>query len=91
MTAAEIKVALDTVNTAIAQLLSGKRVLELRVGSGNFFRQFRYGEVTLDALKEYRTELMQMLQTIDAANATPSFRTYATVPLVVKKARACLM
>lgn len=85
----EIKVALDTVNTAIAQLLSGQRVLELRVGSGNFFRQFRYGEVTLDSLKEYRAELLQMLQSSEVE--APVYRMYATVPLLVKKARSCLL
>lgn len=86
MTESEIQTAISTVNTAIAQLLSGKRVLELRVGTGNFFRQFRYGEVTLEALKEYRAELVQM--SLAYTLAAPTYRTHGSIPLIVKKARS---
>lgn len=84
MTKAELQTAIDTVNTAIAQLLSGKRVLELQVGTGDFMRRFRYGEVSLDSLKDYRAELVQMMQSL--ASDTPSFRKNASIPLHVRKA-----
>lgn len=88
MTLSEIETALSSVNTAIAQLIAGKRLLELRVGSGNFARNFRYGEVTLDALKEYRDELMQLRNSV-LPSSTTQFRSNATIPLIVKKARSC--
>lgn len=87
MTLTETELALSSVNTAIAQLIAGKRLLELRVGSGNFARNFRYGEVTLEALKEYRDELIQLRQSL-LPIASTQFRANATIPLIVKKARS---
>lgn len=86
MTEAEIRQSLSTVNIAIAQLIEGQKILELRVGSGNFVRLFRYGEVTLDALREYRNELLGMLASI--TSNTPTYRPHTTIPLIVKKERS---
>ena len=79
----EATAQLVTVNAAIQQLIEGKRLKELRVGSGNFQRLYMYSEISLEALKTLQQEL---LITIDSyAPATAVFRTNAHIPMVVGK------
>jgi hypothetical protein len=75
--------ALVTVNTAINEILSGKRRNRLEVGSGDFRRVFEYQQITLEELTRYRNELLQIIAALQ--EETPTFRTYATIPLVVSK------
>ena len=80
---AEAQAQLITVNAAIQNIISGKRIAELRIGSGDFQRTLRYQEVTFDELKILQQEL---IITIDSyAPATPVFRTNAHIAMVVKK------
>ncbi len=79
----EITIQLATVNAAIQQLMEGKRIHELRVGSGTFQRLYVYSEVTLDSLMALRRELLEMLQ--DLEEALPRFRINSTIPLLVSK------
>lgn len=79
----EATAQLVTVNAAIQQLIEGKRLKELRVGSGNFQRLYMYSEISLESLKTLQQEL---LITIDSyAPATAVFRTNAHIPMVVGK------
>ena len=79
----EATTQLVTVNAAIQQLIEGKRIKELRVGSGNFQRLYSYSEITLEALKTLQQEL---LITIDSyAPAITTFRTNAHIPMVIGK------
>lgn len=79
----EARAQLITINSAIQQMIDGKRVSELRVGSGGFQRLYRFQEITLDSLKTLQQEL---LITIDSyAPAVAVFRTNAHIPLVVGK------
>ena len=75
MTIEEINSALSEVNNAIEKLILGKSLTEFRVGSGDFFRYYKYGEVTLEALKEYRDELLMMKHSLE--DTSPTFRTNA--------------
>jgi hypothetical protein len=83
LTLAELQTQLTTVNTAISNLIAGKQILELVVGNGSFSRRYRYGEVTLVALKQHRDEILQQIQSIELS--TPVYRHGASVPLVVGK------
>ena len=75
---------LTQVNVAIESLILGKSLVELRVGSGNFQRLYRYGEITLEQLKTLRRELLDVINTL-VPNITPVFRSGACIPLVVRK------
>jgi len=79
----EARAQLLTVNVAISDLVAGKRIVELRVGSGNFQRLYRFGDVNLETLKALQSELLQVISTYD--NSKPVFRTNATIPLIVGK------
>lgn len=79
----EAKTQLITVNAALQNIISGKRISELRIGSGDFQRTLRYQEVTFDELKILQQEL---LITVDSyAPAIAVFRTNAHIPMVVGK------
>jgi len=79
----EAQAQLVTVNAALQDIISGKRIAELRIGSGDFQRTLRYQEVTFDELKTLQQELMI---TIDSyASAKPVFRTNAHIPMRVGK------
>ena len=79
----EAQLQLITVNAAIQSLISGKRISELRIGSGDFQRLLRYQEITFEELKTLQQEL---LITIDSyAPAITTFRTNAHIPMVVGK------
>lgn len=80
-TAAQIAADLATINAAIQALLSGKRLVELRVGSAEFARLYRYGEVSLDDLYKERARLEDLLKAL--CPDPPIFRHYASIPLVV--------
>ncbi|MCK9622610.1 MAG: hypothetical protein M0R47_19000 [Methylobacter sp.] len=83
MTLAEAEAQLLTVNTAISDIIAGKRVTQLRIGSGNFQREMKFSEITIEALKELRSELMEIINSYN--NVAPVFRTNATIPLTVGK------
>jgi hypothetical protein len=79
----EARSQLITVNAAIQNIISGKRIAELRIGSGDFQRTLRYQEVTFDELKILQQEL---LITVDAyAPAVAVFRTNTHIPMIVGK------
>ncbi len=80
----EVQRQLTQVNIAIETLIQGKSLVELRVGSGNFQRLFRYGDVTLVDLKTYRRELLDQINSL-TPNIVPIFRSGACIPLVVRK------
>jgi len=83
MTLAEAEAQLLTVNTAISDIIAGKRVTQLRIGSGNFQREMKFSEITIEALKELRSELMEIINSYN--NVAPVFRTNVTIPLTVGK------
>lgn len=83
LTLAEAQLQLSQVNDAIAKIIQGTAVNELRVGSGSFTRLYRFQDITIDSLRELRAELMSYISAI--APETPIFRTNATIPLIVHK------
>lgn len=83
MTLEEAKNQLATVQAAIQQLLEGKRLTQLKVGSGNFSRLYEYQELTLENLKNARDELLDVIDTFEGNE--PRFKLHSTIPLVVGK------
>lgn len=82
-TLVELQADLATVNAAIQQIIQGKRVTQLLVGSGTFRRQYTYQEISLDMLKGLRDELLAQINIL--APTTPVFKTNMTIPMVVGK------
>ena len=84
ITLAEAEAQLLQINVAIQDLILGKRISELKVGSGEFSRWYKFEEVTLEALTAYRTELRSIIAALTPA-AVPIFRANACIPLITRK------
>lgn len=81
----EAKAQLKTVQVAISDLIAGKSVTQLRIGSGNFQREYKYWkpDTLLNTLLELRNDLNLIIASY--STATPTFRTNASIPLVSRK------
>jgi hypothetical protein len=83
-TIAEVQAELTTVSAAIQDLIANRRLTELRVGSGDFARLYRYQEITLDNLQAIRDELLQELAILNQEDGL-QFRKMSSVLLKVTK------
>lgn len=83
LTKEEAVLQLTTINAAIEALIAGKRLTQLRVGSGSFQRLYVFQEITIDNLKAHRDELLGIIATYETS--LPVFKTNMTIPLVVGK------
>lgn len=83
ITLTEATAQLQTVNTAISNLIDGKRLTILQVGSGTFKRTYTYQEITMEALKEHRDELIAVINSLSPE--TPKFNLNMHIPLIVRK------
>ena len=83
LTIEEAKAQLVTVQAAISDLIAGKRINQLRVGSGTFQRLYTFSEVMLAELKEYRDELLSYVDSLE--ETTPTFRKHSSIPLILHK------
>jgi len=83
MTLADAEAALATVNAAIEALISGKRLTQLRVGSGSFARLYAFSDLTLDNLKAHRDELLAIIDVLEGN--TPNFKLNMQIPMIVGK------
>jgi hypothetical protein len=86
-TVIQVQADLTTVNSALQDLIAGKRLTQLRLGSGDFQRHYNYQEITYDVLKAEQADLTQELA---ALQSTPQmqFRTMSNLPLNVTKFRS---
>ena len=84
MTLSEAQAQLSMVNIAIENLIQHKTINELKLGSSDFSRWYKYGEVSLDGLRAYRRELLDLINTI-GPQVKPVFRSNACIPLIVTK------
>lgn len=80
---AELQAELVTLNAAIQTMVAGDRLTELRVGSGEFARVYRFSEITLEGLKALRDEAQAELDAV--SDVTPNFVSGRAVPLLVGK------
>lgn len=85
ITLEEAELQLATVQAALQDFVSGKRLTRLEVGSGNFRRIYQYSEISYENLIAMRNELQGIVDMLTPAE--PSFRTNCSIPLVVKKDR----
>lgn len=86
-TIAEVQADLTTVNAALQNLIAGKRITQLRLGSGDFARQYQYQEITYDVLKAEQADLTQELAALQS-EPQMQFRTMSNIPLNISKFRA---
>jgi hypothetical protein len=84
MTLADAEAALLTVNVAISDLLSGKRITELDIGSGTFKRRYKFAEITLDNLYMLRNEYRSIIANLQPS-IKPVFRVNCNIPIIVEK------
>ena len=84
MTLEEAQLELSKVNSAISLLVAGKQLNMLQLGSGAFTRRYGYKEISLEELKSYRNELMDIINSYNQSD--PTFRDFATIPISVRKA-----
>ncbi len=84
MTLAEAQTQLTQVNIAIQDIIAGKRVNELKIGNAEFANWYKFTDITFDNLQTYRRELLVIIDSY-AVSITPTFRTNACIPLVVRK------
>ena len=80
----DVQTELTTVSAAIQDMIAGKRITELRVGSGDFARLYRYQEITLNNLQAIRDELIQELADLNGEGIL-QFRNMSSVLLKVTK------
>jgi len=78
-----IQEELATVNAAINTLLTGDRLIELRVGSGDSSRLYRNQEIKLETLYKLRKQLTDELN--DATGEPVAFHRGGFVPMVGRK------
>ncbi len=85
MTLAEAEAQLVTVNAAISQLISGKTVTELHVGSGAFQRFYKYQEISLESLIALRNELLATIAVLSPTPPAPVFAVNMSFQNIIRK------
>lgn len=82
----EVQAELTTVNAAIQELITGTRLTQLRVGSGDFARLYVNQEVSLENLQLIKQQLLQELAALENTDGI-TFRTNSNVRTVTRKFR----
>lgn len=85
LTEAETIALLAKVNTAIEELITGKRATQIRIRSDDFDRNWSYSEVSLENLRDFKANLLDYIGGISATPPTPTFRVNSCIPLIVRK------
>ena len=75
---------LAKVNAAIDQMLQGKMIQRVEIGSHEFRRVYDYQKLSLNDLREIRRELLEYIDTFEGETSV-SYRQGASVPLVVNR------
>jgi hypothetical protein len=78
-----IEEEIRTIDAAIATLLSGNKLKVLKVGSGDFARQYEEHSINLTELYKIRKSLYDELATV--TNAVPVFNRGGFIPMVGRK------
>jgi hypothetical protein len=82
----EVQAELTTVSAAIQELITGTRLTQLRVGSGDFARLYTHQEVSLENLQEIKQQLLQELADLENTDGIV-FRTNSNVRTITRKFR----
>lgn len=80
-----IQADIALIQIAISDLYAGKRLTTLIVGTGDSQRRYSYQEITPENLKAHLNELYTELLSV-ATDPTPTFRNFASMPMIVGKA-----
>lgn len=83
MTLEEAQASLIEVNKAISDIIAGKRTTDLQISTGYTKRIYKFSDTTLQDLKDYRRELIELISTL--ALEAPVFRINASIPLKMHK------
>lgn len=82
-TKAVIEEEIRTIDAAIAALSSGNKLKALKVGSGDFARQYEEHSISLTELYKIRKSLYDELDVV--TEATPVFNRGGFIPMVGRK------
>lgn len=85
MTLEEAQAQLVIVETAISELIQGKKKNELRIGDNVFYKHFKYSEVSLENLLSYRNELYALIEALTITPIVPTFRKNTSFELCYSK------
>lgn len=80
----EISADLNTINSALQELVSGRRVTNLSLGYGDFQRTYNFQEISYEVLQNRRAELLNELSAYSECEGL-KFRSPVFVPIVVDK------
>ena len=83
LTLEEAQKQLTQVNKALNDLIMGKRITFLKVGSASFAREYHFSEITFENLTLVKNELLTEIQRL--SQETPVFNTNASFPLLYRK------
>jgi hypothetical protein len=84
-TIVEVQAELATVNAALQELISGRRLTQLRIGSGEFARLYQYQELTYENLKLEQQNLLDELSVLQTETSSVTLRGNSFIPLTVNK------
>lgn len=79
----QIQLDLADIATAISDKIKGDAVSEMRVGSGNSIRHYKFSEISLAELETKRAALMTELDSLQ--NTQPGFRNTSFMRLSYNK------
>lgn len=85
---ADAQTQLATVQAALQDIITGKRINHLVVGSGQFKREMQYQEITVENLRQMQAELLTDLDyytNLANGNSLPNFAPNRTIPMLTRK------
>lgn len=85
MTLVEAQAQLATIQAALQTMISGKRVTQLKVGSGQFIREYKYQDISMELLRQLQSETLALIDSLSATPVLPNFANNKTIPLLVNK------
>ena len=81
----DARASLAQVNSAIEDIILGKRKTMIKIGSSSFARTYMYSDkTTLDELRAYRNDLLEIISAYDIS-IVPVFKNHLTIPLQIIK------
>lgn len=86
-TIADVEADIEVINTALTEIISGKRVNRILLRSADFMREYFDQPITENFLLEWRDRLYQELYALQAiaGEVVMRFRPQTTIPLNVTK------
>lgn len=78
---------LAIIQAALQDIISGKRINSLKVGSAQFTREYRYQEIDIATLRQLQTDYLTDIAWWNSqmSGSLPVFANNKTIPLLIRK------